>query len=125
MKTFIKIIIIGLSLYSCSIEDVSPNEITVLFDMEDNVVKYDSEDWVLNLDPETKNRINKIGLERTEYGFVLKSAFPITSVEIKNKSFKYTVDYEDPFNVKVTNNNDLQLLFYWHEVIELSISAIH
>ena len=124
MKKLITIIIIGLSFYSCAKDGFVTETVNVSFDMQDNSMKYGSEIWKVNLDPETKEPINKVGLERTEYGFVIKSKERIVELTLLNDFTDYEVNYIDPFNIEVFNDSELDALFYWFEVIELELTFL-
>lgn len=125
MKKLITIIIIGLSFYSCKMEKPNTEVIKVVFDMQDNIVNYDNEGWVMNLDLETKERVNQVSLQRTNEGFLVRSAYSIYKLEIVTDSHPYQVDYSDTYNVNVSNQNNLDYLFYWHEVIELRLTLLN
>ena len=125
MKKLITIIIIGLSFYSCKMEEPNTETITVVFDMQDNIVNYDNEGWIMNLDLETKERVNQVSLQRTNEGFLVRSAYSIYKLEIVTDTHPYQVDYSDTYNVNVSNQNNLDYLFYWHEVIELRLTLLN
>lgn len=125
MKKLITIIIIGLSFYSCTVDNsrnAGTQDITVFFDMEDNVMNYDTQGWVMNLDPLTKDRINEVSLQRTSYGFILKSFYLVDKLVVVKGLEKYTVDYTDVYSIKVTSKDNLDSFFYWNEVIELKLT---
>jgi len=129
MKKLITIIIIGLSFYSCQSSEYSDNlgteEITVLFDMQDNVMNYDNKGWKMNVDLPTGDRVNEVSLERTDYGFIVKSFYKCYKLVIVTGSDNYNVDYTDGYSIEVTNKDNLDSLFYWNEVIELRLTLLN
>lgn len=124
MKKLITIIIIGLSFYSCSDKDVLQEKVNVSFDMEDNVMKYGENDWILNLDLISKKPVNEVGLERTDYGFKLTSKKHVLTLKLLNNGFDYKVEYINRFTLKVTSEDNLDSLFYWREIINVELNII-
>jgi len=129
MKKLITIIIIGLSFCSCQSSEYSDNlgteEITVLFDMQDNVMNYDEQGWKVNIDLYTGDRINEVSLERTDYGFIVKSFYKCYKLVLVTGSEEYKVDYTDGYSIEVTNKDNLDSFFYWNEVVELRLTLLN
>ena len=129
MKKLITIIIIVLSFCSCQSSEYSDNlgteEITVLFDMQDNVMNYDEQGWKVNIDLYTGDRINEVSLERTDYGFIVKSFYKCYKLVLVTGSEEYKVDYTDGYSIEVTNKDNLDSFFYWNEVVELRLTLLN